>query len=265
MNLSLLSFLFIPWLAGVGLSFITSGMGCLLVWRRLSFFGDALAHSTLLGVAFSLILNISLFWGIVAICIIVGLVLGYLPKQSRIGSDTWLAILSYSSLALGMILISKVPGMRVDPSSYLFGDILTITTYDVGIVFTVAFLTSIFLYYHWRSLILITLNVDLAQAEGIQVFSLQRQLTFMLAITVAACLKLIGALLVPALLIIPAATASYQAKSPRTMVFLTFLVALTSISLGLFLSVYFNTPSGPMIVVTALALFVISRLYTPFR
>jgi zinc transport system permease protein len=262
MSFSLLNFLLIPWIAGIGLSAITSGMGCILVWRRLSFFGDALAHSTLLGVAFSLMLNISLFWGIVVICILVGLVLGCLPKQSRIGPDTWLAILSYGSLALGMVLMSKIPGMRVDPSSYLFGDILTMTSYDVWIVFIVAFLTSIFLYYHWRSLMLITLNIDLAQAEGVKVFNLQRQLTFMLAIAVAACLKLIGALLVPALLIIPAATASYQAKSPKAMVFLTFLIALISISLGLFLSVYFNTPSGPMIVVAALGLFIISRLYS---
>lgn len=260
MTLSLLSFLAIPWMAGIGLSIVTSGMGCLLVWRRLSFFGDALAHSTLLGVAFSLMLNISLFWGIVIICVVVGFVLGYLPKQSRIGPDTWLAIISYGSLALGMVLISKIPGMRVDPSSYLFGDILALTLYDVAIIFTVAGLTSLFLCHYWRSLMLITLNIDLAQAEGVKVFSLQRQLTFMLAMTVAACLKLIGALLVPALLIIPAATASYPAKSPKAMVFLTFLFSVISISLGLFLSVYFNTPSGPMIVVTALGLFAISRI-----
>lgn len=261
MTLDLLNFLIIPWIAGIGLSFITSGMGCILVWRRLSFFGDALAHSTLLGVAFSLILNISIFWGIVGICIVMGLVLGNLPKQSRIGSDTWLAILSYGSLALGMICIGKVPGMRIDPSSYLFGDILTLVSQDIVVIFSVALLTIIFLKYHWRSLILMTLNIDLAQAEGVKVFRLQRQLTFMLAITVAACLKFIGALLVPALLIIPAATASYRSRSPKIMVILSFFITLISTSLGLLLSVYFNTPSGPMIVVVSLILFFLSRLY----
>jgi zinc transport system permease protein len=258
MNLSLLSLLLVPWLAGIGLSVITSGMGCMLVWRRLSFFGDALAHSTLLGVAISLLLNVSLFVGIVVICAIVGMILSSPIKQSRIGYDTVLAILSYGSLALGMVLMSKIADGRIDPSSYLFGDILTVTYYDLGIIGVAALLISLFLYHHWRSLLLITLNADLAQAEGINVQSLQRQFTCMLAITVAACLKLIGALLVPALLIIPAATASPLARSPKSMIIMTFLAAAISISLGLVLSVYFNTPSGPMIVVTALGLLILS-------
>ena len=257
--MSLYSFLVIPWMAGIGLSVMTSGIGCILVWRRLSFFGDALAHSTLLGVALSLVLNVSLFWGVLAICILVGLILSYFPKQTRVGSDTALAILSYGSLALGMVLMGKISTKPIDPASYLFGDILTVIPQDLVVIFVAAVLMVVFLYVKWQPLLLVTLNTDLAQAEGIGVTLLERQLTVMVAITVAACLKFIGALLVPALLVIPPATAAAYAKSPKFMVMLSFIIALISISLGLLLSVLFNTPSGAMVVVTALSLFLISR------
>ncbi|WP_165380330.1 metal ABC transporter permease [Candidatus Finniella inopinata] len=258
--LNLYNFLIVPWIAGIGLSVMTSGIGCILVWRRLSFFGDALAHSTLLGVALSLVLNVSLFWGVLAICIMVGLVLSYFPKQTQLGSDTALAILSYGSLAIGMVLMGKISAKPTDPASYLFGDILTVTFGDLAVIFVAASLVAVFLYYKWQPLLLITLNPDLAQAEGINLTLLERQLTVIVAITVAACLKFIGALLVPALLVIPPATAASFARSPKSMVVLTFFIALISISLGLFLSVQFNTASGAMIVVTALSLFLISRL-----
>ncbi len=258
--MNLYSFLIIPWIAGIGLSVMTSGIGCILVWRRLSFFGDALAHSTLLGVALSLVLNVSLFWGVLAICILVGLILSYFPKQTQVGSDTALAILSYGSLALGMVLMGKISTRPIDPANYLFGDILTVIPQDLVVIFVAALLVGSFLYCKWQPLLLVTLNPDLAQAEGVNVTLLERQLTVIVAITVAACLKFIGALLVPALLVIPAATAAAYAKSPKSMVALTFIIALISMTLGLFLSVQFNTASGPMIVVTALCLFLISRL-----
>ncbi len=257
--MTLLSFLLIPWIAGLGLSLVTSGMGCFLVWRRLSFFGDALAHSALLGVAISFALGIPLFLGVLILCILIALILGYFPKKDYIGPETSLAILSYGTLALGIIAVSKL-AVRIDPASYLFGDILTVTFYDVGGIFAVAALVCAFLYYQWQPLLLITLHPELAQAEGICVTKLQLHLTLVLAMTVAACLKFIGALLVPALLIIPPATAARYAKTPETMVGLTFLFACTSITLGLFLSVLLNTASGAMIIVVALALFSFSRL-----
>lgn len=259
MSFDLCQFLLIPWIAGIGLSLITSSMGCILVWRRLSFFGDALAHSTLLGVFLSLILNVSLFWGVFSICLLMGLILGHFSKQTRIGSDTWLAILSYSALALGVILISKTTPKVIDPASYLFGDILIVSSIDLINIFGTAFIIIIFLICRWQPLLLITLNADLAQAEGINVKTLHYQLTVILALSIASCLKCLGALLVPALLVIPPAAAASFSKTPLSMIGVSFFIALISITLGLFLSVAFNTPSGAMIVMTSLGLFIIIK------
>ncbi len=257
--MTLLSFLMVPWIAGVGLSVIISNVGCFIVWRRLSFFGDALAHSALLGVALGLILNIPLFWGVLIICLLSAVILTLTANQPSLASDTSLAIVSYGSLALGILAVSKL-AVRVDPASYLFGDILTVTWYDVMGVFGVAILVVLFFYHHWQRLLLMTLHFELAQAEGLQVQNLQLQLTLVLALTVAACLKFIGVLLVPALLVIPPATAARYATTPESMAWITFLLALISITVGLFLSVILNIASGASIVITALCLFIISQL-----
>lgn len=248
-------------LAGVGLSLITSPIGCFLVWRRMSFFGDALSHSALLGVALGLIFNINAHLGILIICLAVTFILAIVDDRTDLPSDTWLSITSYSALALGIIFINKMPSIRIDPASYLFGDILTLHSSDFLWIFGCAIVVGLFIYWQWQPLLLCTLDEGLAQAEDISLMRLKFSFMLILALTVAVSLKFIGVLLVPALLVIPPATAKQYAKTPEQMVLYSLLFTLAGITAGLFLSMTFNLATGASIVLTCLILFIFSQIF----
>lgn len=248
-------------LAGIGLSLITSPIGCFLVWRRMSFFGDALSHSALLGVALGLIFNINIHFGILLVCLMVTFILAFVDDRVDLPSDTWLSITSYSALALGVVFMNKMPSIRVDPASYLFGDILTLQNQDFLWIFGCALLVGFFIYWQWQPLLLCTLDEGLAQAEGVPLARLKLGFMLVLALTVAVSLKFIGVLLVPALLVIPPATAKSYAKTPEQMVLYALLFTLVGITGGLFLSLAFNLATGASIVLTCLALFILSQIF----
>jgi len=259
--MDILSFLILPFLAGVLMSITTSSVGCILVWRRMSFFGEALAHSAILGVALSLIFQgLPIFVGVMAVGILVGLVLINVARQSNIGADTVLAIMASGCLALGMVCLGKLTVKPVDPSGYLFGDILTVNQADILFILISAAAVIIFIVSYWHSLLLITLNADLARAEGINVARIESAFIVVVALAIASCLKIIGALLLPAMLVMPQATAASYAKTPFRMMVYCFVFTSISIGGGLLLSVHLNTPSGGMIVITSLGIFLISQL-----
>lgn len=254
-------FFFQSLLAGIGLSFITSPMGCFLVWRRMSFFGDALSHSALLGVALGLIFNINVHLGIFIVCLAVALILVFVDDRADLPSDTWLSMTSYTALALGIVLMNKMPSIKVDPASYLFGDILALQNQDFFWIFGCAILVSLFIYRYWQPLLLLTFDEGLAQAEGMPLARLKLGFMLILALTVAVSLKFIGVLLVPALLVIPPATAKQHAKNPEQMVFYALSFTLAGISGGLFLSLVFNIATGASIILACLSLFVLSQVF----
>jgi zinc transport system permease protein len=255
------NFLFLLIVAGLGLSLMTSPIGCFLIWRRMSFFGDALAHSALLGVGFGLLLDLNIYLGISIICIIIALILTLTSERKGLSSDTWLSIISYSALALGIILINKLPHVRVDPANYLFGDILTLQPLDLLWIYGCAIGVCIFIYRKWQPLLLLTLDEGLAQAEGVSVTSLKLNFMLVLALTVAISLKFVGALLVPALLVIPSASARSNARTPEQMIGYTLFFTFISITGGLVLSIAFNLVAGPSIVLTALSIFIVNHLF----
>jgi zinc transport system permease protein len=255
------NFIFLLIIAGMGLSLMTSPMGCFLVWRRMSFFGDALAHSALLGVGFGLLLNLNIYVGISIICMFVAIILTLTNEKKGLSSDTWLSIISYSALALGIILVNKLPNVRIDPANYLFGDILTLQPLDLLWIYGCAIGVWVFIYYKWQPLLLLTLDEGLAQAEGISITSLKLNFMLILALTVAISLKFVGALLVPALLVIPSAAARNNAKTPEQMIGYTLLFTFISITIGLILSIVFNLMTGPTIVLTSLFLFILNQIF----
>lgn len=247
-------------LAGLGLAFITGPLGCFLLWRRMAFFGDALAHSALLGVALGTLLHWDMNIGIVLVCLLCSLILVKAQRHPHLSTDAWLGIISYSALALGVLALSK-SNVNIDPESYLFGDILTLTLSDLYWIYACTLLVSGFFFWKWRELLLITLHEEVAQTAGIAVPLVQGMFMIVLALTVAIALKTVGALLVPALLIIPAATAGRFARSPEHMVFLAISMASLAISMGLGASFMLNTPSGATIVTTCLILFLGSSFF----
>lgn len=245
--------------AGIGISMMAGPIGSMMVWRRMAFFGDALSHSALLGVALSLLINIHTGIGIVAATVFFSFMLALSQKQRSYSSDTILGILAHGTLAVGLVIIS-LAGIRVDLYSFLFGDILSVTQDELITIFAVATLYLLILKSLWKSLLLTTINSDLAQAEGVNTQRVHTYFIILVALLVALSVKIVGVLLVTSLLIIPAATARIFSSTPERMAFLASCIGITSVLIGVFASMHWDIPTGPAIVVAATLLFSVSTL-----
>ena len=245
-------------IAGVGIAIVVGPLGCFVIWRRLSYFGDTLSHSALLGVtlAYSFSLNISL--SVFIVSAVVALLLINLQKRTKLAGDSLLGLLAHSTLAIGLVLIGFLSYIRFDLMGLLFGDILAVTIEDIALVWVGGFVILGILYFIWKSLFSATVNYDLSAAEGMKPEVSNFIFTLLLAGVIALSIKMIGALLITGLLLIPAATARNISNTPNQMVFLATLVGIISVIAGLFTSLELNTSSGPTIIVVALILFIIS-------
>lgn len=245
-------------LAGLGVALTAGPLGCFVVWRRMAYFGDSLAHNALLGVALGLLLGIDPTLGVAFASISLALLLVLLQRQKLLASDTLLGILAHSGLALGLVTLSFMRDVRVDLFAYLFGDLLAVRTLDILYIYGVAALVLLTLGLLWRKLLLITLHEELAAAEGLPVLRLRLALILLTAITIAVAMKVVGVLLITSLLIIPAAAARRLARTPEEMALGATLIALLAVTAGLSASFYLDTPSGPSVVVASALLFVLS-------
>ena len=245
-------------IAGIGIAIVVGPLGCFVIWRRLSYFGDTLSHSALLGVtlAYSFSVNISL--SVFVVSAVVALLLINLQKRTKLAGDSLLGLLAHSTLAIGLVLIGFLSYIRFDLMGLLFGDILAVTIEDIALVWVGGFVILGILYFIWKSLFSATVNYDLSAAEGMKPEVSNLIFTILLAGVIALSIKMIGALLITGLLLIPAATARNISNSPNQMVFLATLVGILSVIAGLFTSLELNTSSGPTIIVVALILFIIS-------
>jgi zinc transport system permease protein len=241
-------------LAGVGLSFATGPLGSFVVWRRMAYFGDATAHAAILGVALALATDLPIGLGTLAVALLMAVTVATLAARGW-AMDTTLGVLAHSALALGLVAISFVHGARTDLSSFLFGDILAVTRGDLVFIWGGSALVAGLLVWRWPALLTATLNEDLASASGLNPDRERLVLTLALALVVAVALKVVGALLIAAMLIIPAAAARGLARSPEGMAALAVLIGAVSSIGGLQLSLWQDTPAGPSIVATAALIF----------
>jgi zinc transport system permease protein len=237
-------------------------LGVFVVIRRMSFFGDAIAHSAFTGIALGLLLGIEPSMGAIGFAVVVALGMGWLQAHSRIPSDTIIGVFFSGAAALGILLIGLFQGYRTDLFSYLFGDILTIGWMDLGVAAVLLAGVGAMVVVLRKPLLQVALTRDMAAVQGVPVATMEYALMVLLAVTVAVSIKLIGILLVTALLIIPAAAARNVSAGIRQM--FLFAVAFGSVSavVGLFGSYALNSASGPTIVLTAIALFVASLVRT---
>ena len=244
--------------AGIGVAFVTGPLGCFVVWRRLSYFGDTLAHSALLGVtiAFSLEFNIAL--SVFITSSVVALFLIQLQKKTNLPGDALLGLLAHSSLGVGLVAIGFLSFIRFDVMGLLFGDILAVNVNDLLVIWIGGTLILIILKLIWKPLFASTVNYELAEAEGLNPERAKAIFTLLMAAIIAISIKMIGLLLITGMLIIPAAMARNISNSPKGMIVFSVIGGLLSVFLGLFSSLNFNTPSGPSIIVAALLLFIIS-------
>ena len=244
--------------AGIGVAFVTGPLGCFVVWRRLSYFGDTLAHSALLGVtiAFSLEFNIAL--SVFITSSVIALFLIQLQKKTNLPGDALLGLLAHSSLGVGLVAIGFLSFIRFDVMGLLFGDILAVNVNDLLVIWIGGALILIILKLIWKPLFASTVNYELAEAEGLNPERAKAIFTLLMAAIIAISIKMIGLLLITGMLIIPAAMARNVSNSPKGMIIFSVIGGLLSVFLGLFSSLNFNTPSGPSIIVAALILFIIS-------
>lgn len=250
-------------IAGVGVAIVAGPLGCFIVWRRMSYFGDTMSHAALLGVALALVLEINVMLGVLAITLGVGVALLLLQRQNLLPTDALLGLLAHSTLALGLVLLAFMAWLRVDLLSYLFGDILAVSVQDLALIYGGGAFVLGALAWIWRPLLADTVSPELAQAEGLD--PARSRLVFMglIATVIAIAMKVVGVILITALLIIPAATARRFARTPEQMAVLAALAGAFAAAAGLAVSLVADTPSGPSIIVTALALFIVGLVPWP--
>ena len=245
-------------LAGLGVALAAAPLGCFVVWRRMAYFGDATAHAAVLGVALSLALSTSIFAGVLAVSLLMALLVSSLSGRT-LAMDTMLGVLSHSALALGLVAVSFLQGVRIDLMAYLFGDILAVSRTDLAVIWGGATLVLLMTALRWQALLTATLNPDLAYASGLNPKREQLVLTLSLAIVVAVAIKVVGVLLIAAMLIIPAAGARPLSRTPEGMAVKAAIIGAISAVLGLQASALYDTPAGPSIVCIATLFFAINQ------
>jgi zinc transport system permease protein len=247
-------------IAGIGLALTTGPLGCFIVWRRMAYFGDTMAHSALLGVALALIFDINLMIGVFAVSVAISAILLLLQRRHTLSADSLLGILSHATLSLGLVIVAFMTWVRVDLLSFLFGDLLAVSRMDIVYIYAGGAFVLAILAWLWRPMLAATVSEDIARAEGMNPAVSRVIFMLLLAIVIAIAMKIVGILLITSLLIIPAATSRRFASTPEQMAVLSSLIGAAGVVGGLFGSIHFDTPSGPSIVVAALAIFIFSLL-----
>lgn len=250
-------------IAGIGLAIVTGPVGCFIVWRRLAYFGETIAHSSLLGVAVAILCDVNLVLGIFFTATVVVFIVFMLERREGLPTDTILGLLAHGGLALGLVLLSFFPSVRIDLHALLFGDILAVSRQDLLVIWVGGAIALAVLCWLWTPLLLTTISNDLSTVESRRPLLSRVLFGILVAAVIAVAVKIVGVLLIVALLVIPAATARRFANIPETMAIGAALVGVASVTGGLFASLQFDTPSGPSIVVAAMVCFVLTRI--PFN
>lgn len=245
-------------IAGVGLAMVAGPLGCFVVWRRMAYFGDTMAHSALLGVALSILLSMNMTLGVFAVAALVAGALIVLQKQATLSTDALLGILSHSTLAVGLVLVGFLTTVRIDLMGFLFGDILAVSVEDIAIIYGGGIAILAILILAWRPLLASTVSAELAEAEGLRPEISRLVLMILMASVIAIAMKLVGVLLITSLLIIPAATSRRLSATPEMMAAVSAVLGAIAVVGGLFGSRTWDTASGPSIVVAALLIFLVS-------
>ncbi|MDR0588702.1 MAG: metal ABC transporter permease [Burkholderiales bacterium] len=257
-------FLWRAMIGGAGVALIVGPLGAFIVWRKMAYFGDTLAHSGLLGVALGFLLGVSPSLGVLMVCLLLAALLVFLELKERLSADTLLGLLAHTTLALGLIALAFLETTRFDLAAFLFGDLLAVTRDDLiwiggGVAVAFAVLLKI-----WRPLLAATVDEELARAENVPVTKVKTAFTILVALVIACAMKVVGVLLITALLVIPAATAQRFTKSPETMALAASGVALAAVIGGLLFSLLCDTPASASVVAVATLIFVVSRIIVGF-
>jgi zinc transport system permease protein len=242
------------WTMGALLVFLTAPLGCLMLWRRMSFFADTMSHGTLLGVAISGLLALPYWVGVLGVSGLLVLILWALQDR-RLPTDALLALCSSALLCSGLLLINNLPALRPELVGYLFGDLLALNWADLPILLVATIAGVATLAWNWKFQLRLAIDSDMAVSEGVHAGGQRLIFMLILALFTVLALKAVGTLLMGALLIIPALTARLWARSPYHMVGLAFVFAQIGITGGLWGSVWLNIATGASIVLVMVLVF----------
>ena len=246
--------------AGIGLAFITGPLGCFIVWRRLSYFGDTIAHSALLGVVIAYALDFNLIIAVFVVSCLLALSLLFLQRRTNLPDDALLGLLAHSVLAIGLVLLGILSFIRIDLMGLLFGDILSVNVTDLLFVWIGGGIVLIVLILIWRPLFAGTVNLELAKAEGLNPDLANAIFTLLIASVIAISIKIVGILLITGLLIIPASASRNLSSTPIQMAIISSIIGVASVVLGIQTSMIWNTPTGPTILTITLGVFILTLL-----
>jgi zinc transport system permease protein len=243
-------------LAGLGLVLATGPLGSFVVWRRMAYFGDSTSHAAILGVALSFAFAMPFYLGTGLVAVAMALAVAWLTGRGQ-GMDTVLGVIAHSALAVGLLAASFIPALRVNLDAFLFGDILAVSKGDLGWIWGGAVVVLGVLIWRWQRLVTASVNEELALASGIDPGIERLILSLTVAITVAIAIRIVGALLISAMLIVPAAAARAIAKTPEQMAGSATLIGALSVMGGLWASLRLDTPAGPSIVAISAVFYVV--------
>ncbi len=247
-------------LAGLAMAVVTGPLGCFVVWRKLSYFGDTLAHAALLGVALALLLQVNITLAVFVLALAAALAMLALQTRVALSADALLGVFSHGALATGLLALAFMTWVRVDLNGLLFGDLLAVSKTDIGVIFAGGILVTGLLVAFWKPLFAVTVNREIAAAEGYDPVRYDILLMVLLAAVVAVSIKIVGVLLITAMLIIPASAARRLSRGPVAMAFGSVIAGVLAVSGGLLASLRWDTPSGPSIVAAAALLFIAGLL-----
>lgn len=246
-------------LGGIGVALAAGPLGCFVVWRRMAYFGDTLAHSALLGVGLGIALSLNPLAGVTVVCVLIALAIFAMQRQRRYATDTVLGLLAHGTLATGLVIVSLLEGLRLDLLGYLFGDILAISAADIAVIYAGAAVILVVLWLIWRPLLAETVSPEIAHVESSATAAARLAFVLLMALIVAIAMQVVGLLLITSMLIIPAAAARAVSRTPEQMAGAAALLGVVAVLAGLQGSLRADTPAGPSVVAAALVLFVLMQ------
>lgn len=254
------SFMIRAFVAGIIIAALASLLGLFVVVRRYSMLSDSLAHISLLGVALGFLFSVSTTWSALVVVLSASWLIEYLRRNHNIYSDSILSIFLSGSLAIAIIIVSLSNSFNTSLFDYLFGSIVAVSDEDIVVISIFGALSILLVANYYKKLLFMALDEEVAHASGINIKWLNYLLVSLVAVTIGLSIKIVGALLIGALMVIPVITAIQFGRSFFITGVLAMSISVFSVILGLLVSYYASLPSGATIVVVTLLLFVASLL-----
>ncbi|MFC2061765.1 metal ABC transporter permease [Elusimicrobiota bacterium] len=252
-------------LAGLMLGGLLAFLGVFVVLRKMSFFASGIAHASLAGVAVGIIASINPLLTAVLFSIVFSVIIYFIEKKYNIASDATIGIIFSSGMALGVLLMSLKPGYQPELMSFLFGNILAIRQSEIWLIYGLGAVIFGFLFVNLKKITLLSLDIETAYVSGIKVDRLQLLIYIILAVVIVLGIKVLGIILVSALLVIPVATAKIFAGSFKKLIIHSIILSELIVIAGMFISYYLDIPTGPAIVLLGTVVFAAAGLYSAVK